>query len=63
MIVLYEKVKSGTFELNCQLKTYIYSRYVGGVAQRLAAAKVLSRVDKALQKQFLLKKMWTPTDN
>ena len=25
MIVLYEKVKSGTFELNCQTKTYIYS--------------------------------------
>jgi len=25
MIVLYEKVKSGTFELNCQIKTYIYS--------------------------------------
>jgi RNA polymerase sigma factor (sigma-70 family) len=25
MIVLYEKVKSGAFELNCQLKTYLYS--------------------------------------
>ncbi len=25
MIVLYEKVRSGSFELNCQLKTYIYS--------------------------------------
>ncbi|HLK28093.1 MAG TPA: sigma-70 family RNA polymerase sigma factor [Puia sp.] len=25
MIVLYEKVKTGTFELNCQIKTYIYS--------------------------------------
>jgi RNA polymerase sigma factor (sigma-70 family) len=25
MIVLYEKVTSGTFELNCQLKTYLYS--------------------------------------
>ncbi len=25
MIVLYEKVKSGAFELNCQIKTYIYS--------------------------------------
>lgn len=25
LIVLYEKVSSGTFELNCQLKTYIYS--------------------------------------
>ncbi|MDQ3682797.1 MAG: sigma-70 family RNA polymerase sigma factor [Bacteroidota bacterium] len=25
MIVLFQKVKSGTFELNCQIKTYIYS--------------------------------------
>lgn len=25
MIALYEKVQSGTFELNCQLKTFIYS--------------------------------------
>ncbi|MEP6747853.1 MAG: sigma-70 family RNA polymerase sigma factor [Bacteroidota bacterium] len=25
MIVLYEKAKSGTFELNCLLKTYMYS--------------------------------------
>ena len=25
LIVLYEKVRSGSFELNCQLKTYIYS--------------------------------------
>jgi RNA polymerase sigma factor (sigma-70 family) len=25
MIVLYEKVRSGHFELNCQLKTYLYS--------------------------------------
>lgn len=25
LIVLYEKVKSGTFELNCQIKTYVYS--------------------------------------
>jgi len=25
MIVLYEKVRPGTFELNCQLKTYLYS--------------------------------------
>ncbi|MEO5590962.1 MAG: sigma-70 family RNA polymerase sigma factor [Chitinophagaceae bacterium] len=25
MIVLYEKAKSGTFELHCQLKTFIYS--------------------------------------
>ncbi len=25
MIVLFEKAKTGTFELNCQLKTYLYS--------------------------------------
>lgn len=25
IIVLYEKAKSGSFELNCQLKTYVYS--------------------------------------
>lgn len=25
MIVLYEKVRSGDFELNCQIKTYMYS--------------------------------------
>jgi RNA polymerase sigma factor (sigma-70 family) len=25
MIVLYEKVQSGTFELNCQIKTFLYS--------------------------------------
>ena len=25
MIVLFEKVKTGSFELNCQLKTYLYS--------------------------------------
>lgn len=30
MIVLYEKARSGTFELNCQIKTYVYS-----VARRL----------------------------
>ena len=25
LIVLYEKVRSGSFELNCQIKTYVYS--------------------------------------
>jgi RNA polymerase sigma factor (sigma-70 family) len=25
MIVLYEKVQSGSFELNCQIKTFVYS--------------------------------------
>lgn len=36
MIVLYEKVKSGTFELNCQIKTYVYS-----VSRRLWLKKLL----------------------
>jgi len=30
MVVLYEKAKTGNFELNCQIKTYLYS-----VARRL----------------------------
>lgn len=30
MVVLYEKTRSGSFELNCQIKTYLYS-----VAKRL----------------------------
>jgi RNA polymerase sigma factor (sigma-70 family) len=25
IVVLYEKVRSGSFELNCQIKTYVYS--------------------------------------
>jgi RNA polymerase sigma factor (sigma-70 family) len=25
MVVLYEKVRSGSFELNCQIRTYLYS--------------------------------------
>lgn len=40
LIVLYEKVKTGTFELNCLLKTYIYS-----VARRLWL-KRLSQLQK-----------------
>jgi len=35
MIVLYEKAKSGTFELNCLIKTYVYS-----VARRLWLKKL-----------------------
>ena len=36
MVVLYEKVKSGTFELNCQIKTYVYS-----VSRRLWLKKLV----------------------
>lgn len=42
MIVLYQKVKSGSFELNCQLKTYLYS-----VSRRLWL-KRLSQTQKIL---------------
>ena len=43
IMVLYEKVKSGTFDLNCQLKTYIYS-----VSRRLWLKRL------AQQNRFLL---------
>lgn len=36
MIVLFENVKSGSFELNCQIKTYIYS-----VSRRLWLKKLM----------------------
>ena len=38
MIVLYEKSRSGSFELNCQLKTYVYS-----VSRRLWLKKLSQR--------------------
>ena len=38
LIVLYEKVKSGQFELNCQIKTYVYS-----VARRLWLKRLLQQ--------------------
>ena len=36
MVVLYEKVHSGTFELNCQIKTFVYS-----VSKRLWLKKLM----------------------
>lgn len=36
MIVLFEKVQTGTFELNCQLKTFVYS-----ISRRLWLKKLL----------------------
>ncbi len=39
MIVLYEKSRSGNFELNCQLKTYLYSVCRRLWLKRLAQAK------------------------
>lgn len=38
MIVLYQKVQSGTFELNCQIKTFVYS-----VARRIWLKKLLQQ--------------------
>ena len=38
MIVLYEKVQSGTFELNCQIKTFVYS-----VSKRLWLKKLMQQ--------------------
>lgn len=38
MIVLYEKVQSGTFELNCLIKTFIYS-----VSRRLWLKKLMQQ--------------------
>ncbi|HEU4469588.1 MAG TPA: sigma-70 family RNA polymerase sigma factor [Flavisolibacter sp.] len=38
MIVLYEKVQSGSFELNCQIKTFIYS-----VGRRLWLKKLMQQ--------------------
>jgi RNA polymerase sigma factor (sigma-70 family) len=36
LVVLYQKVRSGSFELNCQLKTYVYS-----VCRRLWLKKLM----------------------
>ena len=38
MIVLYQKVRSGSFELNCQIKTYLYS-----VCRRLWLKRLLQQ--------------------
>jgi RNA polymerase sigma factor (sigma-70 family) len=43
MIILYEKVKTGTFELNCLIKTYVYS-----VSRRLWLKRLLQQ-NKFLQ--------------
>jgi RNA polymerase sigma factor (sigma-70 family) len=38
MIVLYQKVQSGSFELNCQIKTFVYS-----VSRRLWLKKLMQQ--------------------
>lgn len=50
MVVLFEKARSGTFQLNCQIKTYIYS-----VAKRLWL--------KRLQQQSRFTEEWNDSGN
>lgn len=50
MVVLFEKARSGTFELNCQIKTYLYS-----VAKRLWLKK--------LQQQSRFTEEWNDSGN
>lgn len=44
MIVLYQKVKSGSFELNCQIKTFVYS-----VCRRLWLKRLMQQSRYSLQ--------------
>ncbi len=60
MIVLYEKARSGSFELNCQIKTYLYSvsrrlwlkrlqqssRYGGDIAHAESTVPVEDDIDE-----------------
>jgi len=50
MIVLYQKVQSGSFELNCQIKTFVYS-----VSRRLWLKKLMQ------QNRFLISEDGTNT--
>jgi RNA polymerase sigma factor (sigma-70 family) len=44
MIVLYQKVQSGSFELNCQIKTFVYS-----VCRRLWLKRLMQQSRYSLQ--------------
>ena len=44
MIVLYQKVQSGSFELNCQIKTFVYS-----VCRRLWVKRLMQQKRYSLQ--------------
>jgi RNA polymerase sigma factor (sigma-70 family) len=71
MIVLYEKVKSGTFELNCQIKTYVYSvcrrlwlkrlqqlqKYAGEVESLAEIVPVEEEIEQHLQKNAAFQTM------
>ncbi|GAB3948801.1 hypothetical protein GCM10028805_24030 [Spirosoma harenae] len=52
LIVLYEKVRSGSLELHCQLKTYIYS-----VSRRLWLKQL------AHKSRFMVRDVETPASN
>ena len=49
MIVLYEKARSGTFELNCQIKTYVYSVCRRLWLKRLQQANRYSAISEILE--------------
>ena len=49
MIVLYEKTRSGSFELNCQIKTYVYSVSRRLWLKRLQQLNKYSTVSENLQ--------------
>lgn len=51
VIIFYEKIKAGSLELNCQIKTYLYS-----VSRRLWLKKLTekSRVSKPRDEDFFL---------
>ena len=53
MIVLYEKVRSGSFELNCQIKTYVYS-----VCRRLWLKRLHQLAENYAVKRKAWKKWW-----
>lgn len=49
MIVLYQKACSGSFELNCQLKTYLYSICRRLWLKKLHSAKNYAKTDENLE--------------
>src|ERR1700712_1349091 len=71
MIVLYEKAKSGTFELNCLLKTFLYSvsrrlwlkrlqqlqKYVGRIENMAETVPVENEVEAHEQRNVHFKAM------
>src|SRR5690349_24465334 len=66
MIVLYEKARSGNFELHCQIKTYVYSvsrriwlkrlqqsrRFVGEIANTESTVPVEEDLDEHVKRDM-----------